>query len=261
MPNDKNHTLERAAALLDCFTQEQPEHGVRDLARKLNWSTSTTGRLLVSMKDIGILSQNANTRAYSLGGKVLAWAGVYTATMDVRNRALPLLETLYRQTNETISLYVLEGNERVCVERFESPHNVRVVARIGRRLPLHAGSAGKVFLAFLSEARREEIILSGRLEPCTAKTIIDPDRLREEVHRIRKQGYAISEGEWILEASGVAAPVLNQSGEIIAAVTISGPTQRFDHEHVKQYTDLVLRVAMQISQEIGFRRRPSNDSA
>lgn len=229
--------------------------GVREAARRLNWSSSTTGRMMTTLKELGILSQNPETRAYALGGKVLAWAGVYTATLDVRNRALPILEELYRKTSETISLYVLEGNERVCVERFESPHNVRIVARIGLRLPLHAGSAGKVFLAYLPEQRREEIIQSAPLVPFTSKTIVDPDLLRNEIHKIRQQGYAVSNGEWILEAAGVATPVFDQTGEIAAAVTISGPAQRFDEEHVQRYIDMLLCVTQKISLEMGCPRR------
>ncbi len=255
MRREKNQTLERAMALLDCFTQEQPEMGVREAARRLNWSSSTTGRMMTALKELGILSQNPETRAYALGGKVLAWAGVYTATLDVRNRALPILEELYRQTSETVSLYVLEGNERVCVERFESPHNVRIVARIGRRLPLHAGSAGKVFLAYLPEQRREEILRSAPLISFTPKTIIDLDLLRKEIRKIRQQGYAVSNGEWILEAAGVASPVFDQNGEIAAAVTIYGPAQRFDEEHVQCYIDMLLRVTQKISLEMGCPRR------
>lgn len=245
-------TIERINAIFDCFTLERPELGVREAARLIGLSTSTTGRMLAAMKELGILTQNPTTHTYALGGKVLKWAGVYSETLDVRARSIPMLEELHRSTQETISLYVMEGNERVCVERLESPQNVRIVARVGRRLPLYAGSAGKVFLAFLPEARREEIIRHTEFKPLTSNTIVDEHLLRDELAKIRRQGYSLSRGEWLSDAAGVAAPVFDQSGLIVAAVTISGPAQRFTEEKVNQYIPEILHVGEQISRYLGY---------
>lgn len=253
MNKERSQTLDRAIAILDCFTQETPEMGVREAARKVRLSSSTTGRLMATLRDLGVLSQNPITNTYSLGGKVLAWAGVYTATLDVRQKALPAMTELHRSTSETISLYVLEGSERVCVERMESTHNVRIVARLGRRLPLYAGSAGKVFLAFLPEEQSERILREIPLVPLTKNTIVDVNLLRQEMRKIRQQGYAVSQGEWILEASGVAAPIFDQSGQIAAVLTISGPSQRFTPETINRYIPEVTRVAADISQQMGYR--------
>ena len=251
--SEVSQTLERIVLIMDCFTQEQPELGVREVARMVDLSASTTGRLLASLREMGLLCQNSENRAYSLGGKVLAWAGVYSATLDGRNRAQPFIHEMHELTSETISLYVLEGDERLCVERLESPHSVRIVARIGRPLPLYAGSAGKVFLAFLPEQRREAVLDATEMRALTPNTITDRQKLYNELELIRQQRYAISRGEWILEASGVAAPVFDQAGDILAVLTISGPTQRFTEEIITRYTSIVTRVASQISIEIGGR--------
>jgi IclR family transcriptional regulator, KDG regulon repressor len=250
----KSTTIQRAVALLDCFSHDQPELGVREIARKVGLSSSTTGRLLVQLKELGLLSQNPNTHAYSLGGRVLAWAGVYTSTMDVRNQALPFMHELHSTTQETISLYIMEDNERVCVERIESPQNVRIIARIGRRLPLYAGSAGKVFLAYLPPERRQEILDSTDFEPFTPNTLVDRAALEEEIEKILRHGYGVSCGEWVSDASGVAAPIFDQRKEIIAVLTISGPTQRFNQEKINQYVEEVTRFAGQISAELGYRK-------
>jgi IclR family transcriptional regulator, KDG regulon repressor len=253
MPSDQVQTLSRVVDLLDCFSLERPELGVREIARMVNLSSSTAGRLLAALKEAGILSQNPVTHAYMLGSKVLFWAGIYTNTLDVRMKALESLHDLHRETEETISLYVLDGNDRVCVERIESPHNVRIVARIGRRLPLHAGSAGKVLLAHLPFARQEEIIRSNSLTALTPHTIVNPDELRSELAKIRQDGYAISRGEWLMDASGVAAPIFDYGGGVVAAVTISGPGQRFTDEAFARYIPMILTVARQISSEMGYR--------
>lgn len=252
MPAEQLQTLNRAVAVLDCFTQEQTELGVREIARMVNLSTSATGRLLASMKEMGILSQNPDTRTYSMGARVLTWAGSYNAILDVRNRAVPAIRELHDSTRETISLYVLDGDERLCIERLESPQTVRIVTRVGRRLPLYAGSAGKVMLAYLPQGRQEAIIAGHPLEALTPKTIIDPAALRREFKKVREQGCAVSFGEWISDASGVAAPIFNQDGEVVAAISISGPTQRFDKEKVQQYCIEVKRVVAQISASMGY---------
>ncbi len=253
MPAEPIHTLARAVELLDCFSLEHPELGVREVARMAKLSSSTAGRLLAALKDAGVLSQNPATRAYMIGPKVMVWAGIYSNTLDVRTKALDYMQELQRETQETISLYVRDGSDRVCVERLESPLNVRIVARIGRRLPLHAGSAGKVLLAFLPEDRQEEIIRSSTLEPLTPHTISDPVLLRGELERIRQAGYAVSRGEWLIEASGVAAPIFDYNGETVAAITISGPGQRFTDEAFARYIPMILTVARKISIEMGYR--------
>ena len=245
-------TLSRAIQLMDCFTKEDPYLGVREAARMTGFTSSTTGRIMVSLRDLGLLVQDTETRQYTLAGKVLAWAEVYSATVDVRRVAQPFIFDLQRLTGETISLYILEGAERVCVERLESEQNVRVVARVGRYLPLHAGSAGKLFLAYLPEEKREEILANETREPFTPYTLTDLAQLREQIQIIRQQGYAISHGEGTIDASGVAAPIFNQRGQIIAALTVSGPTQRFIPETLDKFTKASTRTALQISRLLGY---------
>ena len=252
MAENKKSTLERTIEILDCFTPENPELGVRETARVLGMAHSTTGRLLSGLKDMGVLNQNPVTKMYSLGGKVLAWAGSYNSTLDVRTKALPYLEELQAETQETISLYVLEGDVRVCVERLESTHNIRMVARIGRRLPLYAGSAGKVFLAFLPENQKNEILSRTVFNSLTPATITDTNKLNKEIKKIRNKGYAESHGEWILEASGIACPIFERSGDVIAALTISGPSQRFTKDVVERFIPVIKRVAQEISQNMGY---------
>jgi DNA-binding IclR family transcriptional regulator len=245
-------TLERAILLLDCFTQDQPYLGVREAARISGLSSSTAGRILASLKDLNLLIQDTETHKYALAGKVLAWAEVYGATLDVRKLAQPFIFDLQRLTGETISLYVQEGTNRVCVERVESNQNVRVVARVGRYIPLYAGSAGKLFLAYLTEEEREAFLDVATLEPLTPYTITNAEELREQAIVIKNQGYAISHREWTIDASGIAAPIFNQRGQVVAALTVSGPTQRFFQENLERFTAACTRTASQISRLLGF---------
>jgi IclR family transcriptional regulator, KDG regulon repressor len=252
MVSEPSSVLKRIVVILDCFSTEQTELGVREVARLADLTTSTAGRLMAEMKEVGILQQNAANRTYSLGVKILAWSGVYLSSLDLRAIALPVMSDLRRITNESITLYVLDGNERLCVERMESYHNVRMVSRVGHRLPLYAGSAGKAILAFLPEERVDEILQTTDLKPYTPFTMIDRASLREELKKIRQSGFAESHGEWISDASGVAAPILGQGGEVIGALSISGPGTRFTAQSVETYAGEVMKATQQLSKLMGF---------
>lgn len=253
MPSDSTSVLKHIISILDCFTVKQPSLGVREVARIAGMTSSMAGRLMADMKEVGILQQNPVTRLYSMGSKTLTWAGVFTASLDLRLIALPYMEELRSVTGETITLYTLEGEERLCVERLESHQNIRMVSRVGMRLPLYAGSAGKAILAFLPDEKREEILNNSDMKPFTTQTYSDKDKLRVELTKIREQGYSVSHGEWLIEASGVATPCFGQSDTVIGALTISGPTTRFTSEKVKDYALAVVKATIQISQLMGSR--------
>ena len=252
MHNEKIQTIDRMIQIMDCFTIDLNNLGVREVARLTGLSPSVCGRLMMALKDQGLLLQHLSTRAYSVGPKSLRWAEVYTTNLDIRNVALPVINELLIETKETISLYILDGDERLCVERMESAQNVRIVARIGRRLPLYAGSAGKLLLAFLPEKRQEEILSRSTLQPFTVKTITDIKTLKVELKTIRKQGYAFSDGEWVEDAAGIAAPIFDIKGDILAALTISGPSFRFTPDKINLHKHSVLKAVERISRDLGY---------
>jgi len=252
MTVEKVQTLERAIKILDCYTIDQFELGVREVSRMTGLSSSVCGRLMGALLSLGILVQNKSTKAYAIGPKPLLWAEIYSTNLDIRNVALPIISELLLKTQETISLYILDGDERLCVERMESAQNVRIVARIGRRLPLYAGSAGKVLLAFLPFHRQEEIFKKTVFKPFTDRTIIDKGMLREEIKLIRKQGYAFSDGEWVADAAGIAAPIFDHKNDIIAALTVSGPSNRFTAEMIKKHVGSILHSVERISTDMGY---------
>lgn len=207
---------------------------------------------MADLKDVGILQQNSVTRAYSLGSKILVWAGVYTSSLDLRTIALPYMEDLRQLTSETISLYLLDGMERLCIERMESHHTVRMVSRVGRRLPLYAGSGGKAMLAFLPDEQIETMLQNMQLTSFTPATIVDRQALRAELVKIRKQGYAVSVSEWLVDAAGVATPIFGRNGSVIGALTISGPTSRLTPEKIEEFAGCLVQAVDEISRQMGY---------
>ena len=252
LPTSQTQTLARALAILDCFDVDQPLLGVRELARQLRMSRSTVGRLLATMRSAGVLSQDPVTRCYMMGPKVLTWSAIYTSGLDIRNRARPALEELHRATGETISLYLLDGDERICVDRIESQENLRMTTRVGERLPIHIEASGKVFLAFVSPALRKEIVSRVYKGPSVSRKRQNRKALLDDLKKIQAQGYAVSHGESTAGASCVSAPVFDATGRPIAAITISGPTIRMMDDKVSEYASRVMAAAKEVSCAMGL---------
>jgi DNA-binding IclR family transcriptional regulator len=171
--------------------------------------------------------------------------------LDVREHARPMLEELHRLTQETVNLYVLDGLERVCVDRIESSQRVRVIVQVGERMPLYAGSAGKAILAFAPSTLVERI-LEKPLERMTDNTITDPAKLREDLRSIRNHGYATSYSERFTDVLGLAAPVFDATGNVIASLNVAGPLVRFGDAEVAKYAPEVMRLAQEASQSLGY---------
>jgi DNA-binding IclR family transcriptional regulator len=260
-PNSGTQALTRAIAVLDCFSIQQSELGVREIARRVHLSRSTVGRLVAALHRVGILSQNPTTRGYALGPKVLSWGSVYTATLDIRLKARPALEELHRATGESANLYVLEGIERICVDRIESLERIRAVVHVGERMPLYVGAAGKVILAFLPPDRREAILTGMHLKRWTPTTITTRGRLERELASIRAKGYAVSLGERAVGAAGVAAPLHGADGSVTAALNINGPSDRFAGDRLTSYVSQVVRAAERVSRGLGYMAMTPSEGA
>ncbi len=245
--------LNRIFSLMDCFSIEKPELGVREAARMLGISPSSCGRLLSELRDEGILVQNPDTRMYTLGGRVIRWAGVYTATSDLRKKAFPYMERIYKETNETVTLYSAREYDRICVERIESRKTVRIVEMVGTSIDIFAGSGGKSILAFRTPEEIEHVFDYARTLPKYQDDEKFFSQLKDEFKTIRENGYAVSHGEWQSDASGIGAPIFNDKGTPVGSISISGPTLRFlDEKVIASYAELLVKSVQQISRELGY---------
>lgn len=251
MATGEMQSLSRAVAILDCFTIENPQLGVREIARQIDMSVSTAGRMLASLSTLGFLSQDASSRLYRMGPKVMAYNMVYTATLDIRGSARPMLEELYGLTNETVSLYILAGDVRVCADCIESSERLRVVVRVGEHMPLHAGSSGKALLAFMPPEDVERV-LSRPLEKMTSATVTSRESILKELKDIRAQGFATSHGERFEDVIGAAAPVFDNTGKVVAAINVAGPGMRFTDQSVADLQPQLVRLANQVSRMLGY---------
>jgi DNA-binding IclR family transcriptional regulator len=257
MPHEKTksdsgiQSIQRAVAILRKFTETEPELGVTELSRRLRLHKSTVSRILSTLQSEGLVGQDPETGKYRLGLGLISLAGVALGRIDVRGIAQRYLDTLVEVTRETINVVVLDSYECITVEHVPSPQSIRYVGWIGRRTPLHCTASGKIFLAYMPANQRSKI-LALPLAKYTEKTIMESQVLEQSLAQIRQQGYAIVVEEFLEGFSAIAAPIFNHTGQIVAAVSIAGPTYRLDLTKIETFVNPIREVARLISAELGY---------
>lgn len=254
-PTASVEAIERAVRILDAFNVDRPELGVAEVARILGLKRSTAHRALVTLEMGGILRQTPVAQKYTLGPKVLHLAYILQTQLSVPNIALPHMRSLRDRFNETVALHLLvDGHERVVVQQVESTHDLRRTYRdIGKVLPLYAGSPGKLLLAFMPPEEVERVIDETGLRPYSPITTTDPARLRRELGVIRQQGYAMSHGEHSPGIASISCPILNQEGQVVAAINISGPLARLPEARLLECLPQIREATQSISRQLGYR--------
>ncbi len=237
-------SVERALDVLLCFSGESQGLRVTDIAEKLGLYKSTVHRILVTLESRGFVRHDQMTGRYHLGLKALELASGYLTSGDVPAVAYPEMLALRDRAQETVSLYIRDGLERVRIQRAEGPLTVRRVVGLGERLPLYLGASGKVLLAWLPPPERAAIL----------DQILPPDfdraALEAALEQARKQGWAESLEEREMGVASVAAPVLDRTGRCVAALAISGPVSRFEPERTAKLAGLVLMSARNIGMRL-----------
>ncbi len=223
-------TVERAADVLLLFA-EAPHRalGVTEIAATLGLSKTAVHRILASLRNKGLIELDPASRKYALGSVMIGLGISYLDGLDVRAMAAPELEVLSAGTNETATLSVRTGWSRMYVDQVTPDREVLMSVQLGVRHPLHAGASSKAMLAFMAD-EDVEAYLRGPLVSVTPATVVDPIRLRRELRRIRRQGFAQSTGERQIGAGSVAAPVLDHRGQVVAVVSVCGPAERMAGE-------------------------------
>jgi DNA-binding IclR family transcriptional regulator len=257
MPQDQTRatetvqSIERAIDILRSFTEFEPELRVTELAHRLELHKSTVSRILATLQKGGLVSKNPESGKYRLGLGLISLAGVALGRLDVRGVAQPYLNNLVAFTQETVNITVVEGHECVNIERARSPQPIRYEGWIGRRTPLHCTAAGKVLLAHLPVENRS-VRLALPLAEYTSKTVIDGQKLEDDLTLVHHQGYAIVHEEFEEGYSGIAAPIFNHEAQVVAAISVSGPTYRMGPGKVENFINILKEISQTISTEMGY---------
>ncbi len=246
-------SVDRALDILEAFNYNAEELGVTELSQKLNLHKNNVFRLLATLETRGYIEQDEKTGNYRLGIKIFEVANVFLHHLGLRRQARPILEELVHKCNETAYLAVTEETDVVYVLMHETAHTVRVIPRLGHRLPAYCTASGKIQLAFESRDRLLNLFTGYPLRPLTPNTITDLDRLIEHLAEVAHQGFAVDNEELEEGVCCVAAPVRDYSHRVVAGVGLSGPVSRFPPERIQNELVLLVKEAgAKISQRLGY---------
>ncbi|TAK29552.1 MAG: IclR family transcriptional regulator [Chloroflexota bacterium] len=253
MSNDMAKSASRAFEILDCFIRAGSDLGVSEISRQLRCSKSMVHRLLVSLEAAGYVSADPNSHRYRLGFKAIQLGLAAQRQVEVRSLARPVMQRLRDLTRETVTLSLLLADQsRVYLEQIESPQEIRQTVELGGRYPLFFGSSGKSILAFLPEERQEQILAGAVGRTRADGWPLDLAALRQDLDRVRSQGFACSLSERILGAASVAAPIFNHAREVVGCLSIAGPAVRLTTERMEQFAPLAAAAAAEVSRDLGF---------
>jgi DNA-binding IclR family transcriptional regulator len=243
-------SVDRAVAVLQ-FLRRAGWSGVTEVAGEIGVHKSTAYRLLATLRDHGLVEQDAETERYRLGLGLVSLASAVTAEIDVARAARPVCQRLSEQTQETVTITVLASDEALIIDQATSPASVLSVDWTGRHSPLHCTSDGKVLLAHMPRGRHRSY-LARPLQRFTAHTIVDPEQLEGQLQAVRETGYAYTVEEYELGLNGVAAPIRAADGAVAAAVSVSGPSFRLPVAAIAEIGALTVDAAAEISRRLGY---------
>jgi len=247
-------SVSTAIRLMKAFSEEQCEIGISEMAKRLGVAKSTVHRLAVTLVAENLLEQNPDTGKYRLGIALFRLGSLVRRRMDVFNEAKPLLRELREKVNETVHLAVLDGSDIMYVYNHESGQAIRMRSDIGVRKPAYCTAEGQAILAFEQQEIVDRII-GGGLTARTPQTITDGEQLKKVLHDIRVRGCAIEDEESEVGMRCIAAPLRDDSGEVVAAIGVGGPVSRLSKKTVASFIPFVIETAGAISARLGHRGR------
>ena len=237
--------VDQIVDILGLFERE-PAVGVREMSRRLGISKSAVQRLAAQLAARNVLTQDAGSRQYRLGLRLLELGGLAQAQSAIVAAAEPVLKTVMRATGETVHLALLDGISVVYVAKVESTSSIPMCSRLGRFHGTYCTGVGKAILAYQPPELVDRVIAHG-LERHTPRTIVEPADLRRHLQCVRRQGYALDEEEREPGLRCVATPIHDRSGAVIGALSVSGPAQRLPQQALRSLVPPLRDAAGRIS--------------
>lgn len=245
-------TLLKGLAVLEAVAEHDGRpRTIDELAAVVGLTRSNVHRTLQTLAHAGYVAKDENTGNYRSTLRLFELGARQLSQFDVRKYAPSLMRSLAQETGETVHLSVLEGIDVIYIDKIDSPQPIRSYTAVGGRAPAYAVATGKALLAYQPDGYLERY--EHALIRHTPATITSLDALKEDLAKATRAGYAINRGEWRESVGGVAAPVLNGMGEVVAALGISGPLERLSEEKMQQLAPLVQKHAAALSQAMGYR--------
>jgi len=245
--------VSHALDLLEQFHGDVDELGVTELSKRLKLHKNNVFRLLATLESRGYIEQNKATENYRLGLKALELGQTFIKQMGLLRQAKPILEQIVEESNETAYVAIYKENYIVYLDVVETNLTVRVVSRVGSRLPAYCTASGKIHMAHMTEEELEILLDAVKLVPHTPTTITSTEAINAEMAKVREQGYAFDNEELDLGVRCIAAPIRDYTRRIVGAISISGPTMRISNARTEsELVPLVLKASAELSTRLGY---------
>ena len=258
MPQDMSRqrysveAVQRLARICELFSPERPELNLREISSLSGIPVRTTAKIVTTLEARGVLSGGAHSGRWALGPIWLRIADFKRSRIDVREAAIPVMQWIREELNETIILAVRVGDRRIIIECLISTQPVRRVSEVGDEVPLHVGSSGRTILSGLSDGEIKSYLARTQLTNCGYDTVTDPARIWADVKRSRKRGFLTAAAEITKDSFSTSAAIRSYSGEVAAALTIIFPLARKTNELRDESIRLAVEGARRISRRLGY---------
>ncbi len=251
--------LARASAIIDVIAAGGEEGvGLSEISRATALNKTTAFNLIASLVTLGFLEQDEHSRRYRLGLRNLELGRIVQQRMHISHLARPVLAVLCRKTNETVNLGLPDLLDLLVVDSFQGSRQLHATAYAGWRSLYHCTALGKAMLSQWDEPMRHTVYRLRGLPRQTPRTITDIDTLEANLAQFRAQGYAVDVEENEVGVNGLAASIVNGMGEVAAAISVCGPSNRLTEDVIEQIATDVMAAANSIAVAIGGSEQPED---
>ena len=251
MAGDSIQSIDRALDIIEVLSAESSGLGVTEIASRIHLPKSTTSRIISTLAARGYLSRNA-VGNYQIGLKLINAVSCYINSLELQTEARPYVAKITGELGLTCHLGVLDGSEVVYIEKMDVFSNVRLYSQIGVHVHAYSCSLGKCLLSNYSAEEVRHIMSNCRFVRFTDKTLSSMDELIADLDTVRRRGWAIDDEESEIGHRCLGAPIYDYRGDIIAAISASGPTSVFTEDRIESVASYLTAQAMEISRTMGY---------
>lgn len=240
-----NNTLFKGLQILETLAYSHQPMRLTDIADNLNLVKSGAHRLLQALVESQYVVQDKQSGKYSASCKLIEMGSAILPHLELKKQAEGIMQQLMQETSESVHLSIQNQHDVVYVHKVDSPAPIPFYTHIGGRAPIYCVATGKAILAYRNDVLIEKVTQG--LQPRTGNTIVSARQLEEELQEIKGRGYSINKGEFKEEVYGVAAPITDKKGNVIAAIGLSGHGERFTAKTIGKYGNMLMQAARSIS--------------
>ncbi len=243
-------SVARAVLALQALGRDDRGRRLSELSRELGVAKSSLSGVLGTLERFGLVERDEGSHVFRLGLGLVELGGAALRRLDVRELARPSLDRLAEASGETVILHVRDGEDAFIADRREPHGQLKVVAPLGRRLPPFAGSVAQAILAALPEREAAALLARRKLPAFTSRSLTSPERYLERLARVRADGYAYEDDEYLDGVSAVSAAILDAAGAAVATLTVVGVGSRSSGRRVRALGPQVAEAAHEVSRRL-----------